>query len=412
MSFALAATSVRELRLGATTELRDGVLSVDAAELRDLLLAADPRLASLRVDVATPGDSVRIACVKDVLEPRCKLSGARTGEGRRHALTGVAVVTCGRIVGFQEGIIDMRGPGAEHTPFSSLALLVLEASPRDGLAPHEHEAALREAGVRAAARVGRLAATAEPDRVQTFELAPCPGLPRVAYVYMLLSQGLLHDTWVEGRNARDRDDLPRRVAPAFALDDGLVSGNCVSACDKNTTWHHQNNSLLRELLRRHGSELDLAGVVLTDEPVRLANKRASAAAAVELVRSLGAAGAVISKEGFGNPDADQMLLIRGLEAAGIRTVGLTDEYAGTSGASQSLADTTPEADALVSVGNANALIDLPAMDRVLGAAGSIERLAGASAQSVRADGSLRVELQAIVGATNQLGQGRLRCVEV
>ena len=28
----------------------------------------------------------------------------------------MAVVTTGKIVGFQEGIIDMTGPGAEYTP--------------------------------------------------------------------------------------------------------------------------------------------------------------------------------------------------------------------------------------------------------------------------------------------------------
>ena len=39
------------------------------------------------------------------------------GSGKTYALKGMAVVTAGRIVGFQEGIIDMTGPGAEYTPF-------------------------------------------------------------------------------------------------------------------------------------------------------------------------------------------------------------------------------------------------------------------------------------------------------
>ncbi len=30
----------------------------------------------------------------------------------------MAVVTAGKIVGFQEGIIDMTGVGAQYTPFS------------------------------------------------------------------------------------------------------------------------------------------------------------------------------------------------------------------------------------------------------------------------------------------------------
>jgi glycine reductase len=411
MGFELGRIEVRELRLGAETSVESGRLTVDADALREQLEAADARLGSVRVHVARPGESTRIACVKDAIEPRTKLRGERIGEGRRHALAGTAVVTCGRIVGFQEGLIDMSGPGAQHTPFSSLNLLVLEVDPVDGIAPHDHEEALREAGLRAAAFVGRAAAEVEPDRIETLvNDPPSPALPRVVYVYMLLSQGLLHDTWVEGRNARD--ELPRIVEPAFVLDDGLVSGNCVSACDKNTTWHHQNNPVIRELLRRRGEELEFAGIVLTNEPTRLADKQASADRAVALARELRPTGAVISKEGFGNPDADLMMLLRGLEASGIPSVAITDEYAGVSGTSQSLADTTPEADAVVSVGNANEQIELPPMERVLGPTDAVVRLAGAHADSRQPDGGLVVELQVIVGATNQLGQGRLRCEDV
>ncbi len=410
MAFELECFGVRGLVIGKHTAFEGGVLSVDGGALAARLIEADARLADVRVHVARPGDSTRIACVKDVVEPRLKPSGERIGEGRTTALTGMAVATCGQIVGFQEGLIDMSGPGARHGPFSRLNLLVLELEPAKGLAPHAHEAALREAGLRAAEFVARAAAQVEPDRVERIELAPTPpALPRVAYLYMLLSQGLLHDTWVASRNARE--GLPMRVDPAFVLDGGIVSGNCVSACDKNTTWHHQNNALIRELLRRHGRELNFAGVVLTNEPTRLSEKQRSADAAIALVRELEPAGVLISKEGFGNPDADQMMLIRGLERAGIRTVALTDEYAGEHGASQSLADTTPEADAMVSVGNANERIELPRMERVLGPADAIARIAGAYADSRQPDGALRVELQTIVGATNQLGEGRLSCVE-
>ena len=72
-----------------------------------------------------------------------------------------------------------------------------------------------------------------------------------------------------------------------------------------------------------------------------------------------------------------------LEAAGIRTVAITDEYAGADGASQSLADATPQADALVSTGNANERIVLPPMDKLLGPLPDVARLAGGYAQSLR-----------------------------
>ncbi len=76
-----------------------------------------------------PGESVRITPVKDVIEPSVKVEGKggvfpgviakvdTVGSGKTYALKGMAVVTAGRIVGFQEGIIDMTGPGADYTPF-------------------------------------------------------------------------------------------------------------------------------------------------------------------------------------------------------------------------------------------------------------------------------------------------------
>ena len=47
-----------------------------------------------------------------------------------------------------------------------------------------------------------------------------------------------------------------------------------------------------------------------------------------------------------------------ITAKGIKTVLLTDEYAGRDGASQSLADSTPNGDAVVTGGNANEIIVL------------------------------------------------------
>lgn len=411
MAFELGRVRVDEVALGARTRLTGGHLEVDGRQLAVSLAESIDGIRRVNVYVVHPGDATRLVCVKDAVEPRVKVSGRGPGRGRTHALEGVAVVTLGQIVGFQEGLIDMSGPGAAHSPFSRLELVVLEIEPTADLAPHAHEAALRAAGLRAAEILGACAAEAEPHEVESFELpALLPGLPRVAYVYMLLSQGLLHDTWVLGRNARE--GLPRLIDPGLPLDTGIVSGNCVSACDKNTTWHHQNNRVIRELFRRHGRELAFAGCVLTNEPVRLGEKRTSAAAAVELVHSLDADGAVLSKEGFGNPDADLMLLIRGLESVGVRCVAITDEFAGADGGSQSLADAIPEADAIVSTGNANERILLPPLAHTLGPVASVPRLAGAGERSLRADGSLEVELQVIVGSCNQLGAGRLRAREV
>ena len=51
----------------------------------------------------------------------------------------MAVVTAGKIVGFQEGIIDMTGPGAEYTPFSKTLNLVMVCEPVDDIKQHDYE---------------------------------------------------------------------------------------------------------------------------------------------------------------------------------------------------------------------------------------------------------------------------------
>ena len=97
------------------------------------------------MEIAKPGEATRITPVKDVIEPRVKVSGGeifqgiigkvspQVGSGRTHALDGCCVVTVGRIVGFQEGIIDMTGVGAQYTPFSKTLNLVMVCEPVDNI---------------------------------------------------------------------------------------------------------------------------------------------------------------------------------------------------------------------------------------------------------------------------------------
>ena len=59
---------------------------------------------------------------------------------------------------------------------------------------------------------------------------------------MLQTQGLLHDTYVYGVDAKKT--ISTFIYPTEVMDGAIVSGNCVSACDKNTTYHHLNNPVL------------------------------------------------------------------------------------------------------------------------------------------------------------------------
>lgn len=411
--------NITDVQFGSATEVKNGVLYINREELANVA-GNDDRIASVEVYLAKPGEETRIIPVKDVIEPRVKVSGSggmfpgliakvdTVGEGRTHVLKGTAVVTTGKIVGFQEGIIDMSGPGAEYTPFSKTLNVVVKVDPIEGLHQHEHEAVVRLAGLRAAAYVGEAGKSVEPDEVQVYETKPLleqaaqyPNLPKVAYVYMLQTQGLLHDTYVYGVDAKRI--IPTLIYPTEVMDGAIVSGNCVSACDKNPTYVHQNNPVIHDLYARHGQDLNFIGCVITNENVTLADKERSSNMTAKLVELIGAEAVIISEEGFGNPDADLVMNCAKIEKKGIKTVLITDEYAGQDGASQSLADSTPAGDAVVTAGNANEVITLPPLKRVIGYPEVADMIAGGTEGSLKPDGSITAEIQVITGATNELG---------
>ena len=322
------------------------------------------------------------------------------------------MVTAGKIVGFQEGIIDMSGPGADYTPFSKTVNLVMVCEPQDGLEPHDYEAAVRFAGFRVAAYVGELAKGLTPDETKVYEtcnikegIQKYPDLPRVAYVQMLQSQGLLHDTYVYGVDAKKI--LPTMLSPTEVMDGAIVSGNCVSACDKNPTYVHQNNPVVEDLFAQHGKKLNFVCQIITNENVYLADKMRSSDWTAKLCRMLDLDGVIVSQEGFGNPDTDLIMNCKKIEAQGVKTVIITDEYAGRDGASQSLADADASANAVVTGGNANMVINLPAMDKVIGYPEVADIIAGGFDGSLQKDGSIVAELQVITGATNEMGFNKL-----
>ncbi len=423
MKLELGYIFIKDIQFAEVSKVENGTLYVNKEEVRKIILE-DQNFISAEVELARPGESIRIMPVKDVIEPRVKVEGPggifpgmiskveTVGAGKTNVLKGAAVVTTGKIVGFQEGIIDMTGTGAEYTPFSKLNNLVLVCEPKDGLKQHEHEKALRFAGYKVALYLGELAKSLIPDETETFEsltvtegIKAYPELPRVAYVLMLQSQGLMHDTYVYGVDAKQ--SLTTMLYPTEIMDGAIVSGNCVSACDKNTTYHHLNNPVIHDLFAEHGKSLNFVGVIITNENVYLADKERSSNWSAKLAEFLGLDGVLISQEGFGNPDTDLIMNCKKIEAKGIKTVIITDEYAGRDGSSQSLADADVSANAVVTGGNANQVIELPALDKVIGHVQVADIIAGGFDGSLHADGSITAELQVITGATNEMGFNKL-----
>jgi glycine reductase len=133
MELRLRTYSVDRVVFGATTRLDGSTIVVD----RDALIrqvGEDPAFRSVGIELAHPGESVRIVHALDVVEPRAKppggarvfpgfLGAPRTvGAGVTHRLGGVAVVPTSPIawdedgISVKEAVIDMSGPGAPYSP--------------------------------------------------------------------------------------------------------------------------------------------------------------------------------------------------------------------------------------------------------------------------------------------------------
>ena len=124
MKLELGYIDIKDIQFASESKVENGVIYVNAEELKALLLE-DEHIASVELDIARPGESVRIMPVKDVIEPRVKVEGPgnifpgtlakveAVGSGRTNVLRGSAIVTTGKIVARVEG--GLRVPKSRYT---------------------------------------------------------------------------------------------------------------------------------------------------------------------------------------------------------------------------------------------------------------------------------------------------------
>jgi glycine reductase len=406
---------------GGPCRLEGRVLHVDPGDL-ERVLAEDDRLAGVGVSVARPGEAVRIVHALDAVEPRVRVAGGRSafpgflgpvepaGRGRLHRLAGVAVIqTVDEFwveggLSLKEALVDMSGPGAAYSPFAGTLNVVLSCRFRAGQGFRERTAAVTRAALRAAEYLAEPVRRAAPEALEVIEL-PRAALPRVGYLLFLMVEGEVHRSYVYGA---DVPLLPTVLHPNEVLGGALVSGDYHTACFRNVTYLQQNNPVVRALHARHGRLLDFAGVIvaraLAPDP---ADKQRIAQHAATLAEVLGLEGVVISQDSGGNATVDLMSACRELERRGIPTVLLAEEFAGADGGDFGLVHAVPEARAIVSTGNRDALVALPAMERVIGGDRILNPDLNDSIVDLPAGSAFETALRRFLCATNQVGGGRL-----
>ncbi len=415
---------VKDVVFGEKTAYENGILTINKEEAL-AVVKEDEHITEADIIITKPGDSVRIVPVKEAIEPRHRVGGGpvfpgvtgdlmQAGDGKTLALKGCSVLVVGKHWGgFQDGLIDMSGEGAKYTLFSQLQNICLVADTDEEFEKREQQKknhALRWAGMRLSEYIGSCVKDMEPEKVETYELAPVTkrskevnDLPSV--VLVLQPQSQMEETGYNDLTyGWDCNHMvPTFMHPNEVLDGAMISGSFMPCSSKWSTYDFQNYPMIKRLYAEHGKTVNFLGIIMSNLNVALEQKERAAQFVAQIAKSLGADSAIVAEEGYGNPDADFIACIVALEDAGVKTVGLTNECTGRDGASQPLVTLDEKANAIVSCGNVSELIKLPPMETVIGELEALARdgLSGGWAEdellgpSVKEDGSIIMENNAM-----------------
>lgn len=415
---------IKDVVFGAKTQFENGVLTINKEEAL-AFIKEDKHITEVDIEIAKPGENTRIVPIKEAAEPRIRPDGRAVfpgvtgdlegaGSGRVHALKGCSVLGVGKHYGsFGDGLIDMGGEGAKYTMYSQLINICIVADTdevKERFEQQKKNTAIRMATHKFAEYLGSTVKDMEPEEIETFELEPITKrsaelnkLPSVVLVMQPQSQmeEMGYNDQVYGWDMNKY--VPSFMNPNEVLDGAMISGSFMPCSSKWSTYDFQNFPTIKELYKEHGKSLNFLGIIMSNLNVSLEQKKRSAIFVAQMAKSLGADGAIVTEEGYGNPDADYIMCLAALEDVGVKTVGISNECTGRDGASQPLVTLDKKADALVSTGNVSQLIKLPPADKVIGELESLARdgLSGGWSydeilgSSVKEDGSIIMENNAI-----------------
>jgi len=325
------------------------------------------------------------------------------GHGLTHRLAGFTVVQvtdfpfpASGVQAFEEGVIEMSGPGAAYSGCADRVNVFLVLTPGRAVSNVDYDDAVRRAALRVADHLAALTIGHVPEHVETFDHGgEHAGRHRVVWVHQVRAQGPMVQSFLYGEQISGM--LPTVLDPNELLDGALVGANYKTG-SKTPTYVHTRHPSLLALSARHGRELHVAGVIVArghHENEFLKERSAHFVAKLATVQR--ADGALCTYEATGNTHIDFMLTVQALERAGIPAASVVHEYGGPLGDDPPLVDFVPEAITLASTGGIDRRLSLPAVDRVIGGA----RLAH---RGEPAHGPLDLPIQELFAATATMNE--------
>ncbi|HUF42417.1 MAG TPA: glycine/sarcosine/betaine reductase component B subunit [Verrucomicrobiae bacterium] len=430
----IAGFPVKQIRFGHRFAYENQVVEVDEAALVALVLE-DPRITEATIAVAAPGEKTRITGIRDIVEPRFKVYGSgqvfpgvlgaveNVGDGRTHRLSGMTVVAAAAYEGTiragttvqRSAILDMTGPGAQISRFSSFVHLVLSFKIAPGLAELDAHGAIQLAECKVATRLAQVTEGLPPPSISIFDLSEKnPDLPTVMLVQGCITDPQHVHSGVGYYGLCLRDSMATFVHPNELFDGAVTVDTTRSGRGYYpTTWDWQNHPLVLQLYREHGKSLNFGGVVF--QRIRFEThhgKEVGAQNAARLAKAMGADGVLVTWIGGGNAFVDVMFTVRACEKNGIKTTLVTYENGGKEGKDSPVLFYLSEADAIVSTGALDRPVELPPMDRVIGPYEQIKIFPFPGAAPVQAGSALSLEARDVmIGGADIWGDGKFRCEE-
>ena len=434
MKLELAEFPVKRVILGNRFAYRAESLEVDEAALL-ALVRQDPRLCDATLAVASPGENVRITGIRDIVEPRIKISGSGevfpgilgpvtdVGNGRTHRLSGITVIAAAEYEGTiragttvqRSAILDMTGSGAEISRFSAYTHLVLSFRIAPGLAELDAHNAIQLAELRVAHRLAQATQELTPAKIIAYDLSVSkPELPNV-----MLIQGCITDpqhvhSGVGYYGISLRESMATFIHPNEIFDGAVTVDTTRSGRGYYpTTWDWQNHPLILGLYAEHGRSLNFAGVILQRIRFETAHgKEVGAQNAARLAQAMGAAGVLVTWIGGGNAFVDVMLTVRACERRGVKTALITYENGGKYGTDSPVLFYASEASAMVSTGTLDQPVTLPAVEKIIGPYGDIKVFPFPGAARIAALDSLEIESRdLLIGGADLWGHQSWKCAE-
>lgn len=394
---------VEQIKFDDQTAWDDGTLRVNRQELLDLVLQTG-ELEWADIDLAAPGDPVRLVNLKDLFEVKVKVDGPGTvypgvfgrsvetvGQGETYRMDGMAVallvdderLTARERAWPHEGgnqkvterartharFVDMSGPG-NLPPYNSLNLLCITIHSPAELNHEDRYAAIRTAALRVVDHLARTIADKVPPEQELFNTdIVSPDLPGYVFIPHIASAEWQAEAGPRSNfgtaiYGQTRLSAPWLIYPTEMMD-GAVMGTYMVG--RPASWQLSNSPIVTDLSRRHGKTCNFLGCIIqrtnwTTQP----EKEMAAERAALMAKRLGATGAIVTTDLRGQRFLETALTVQACERQGIATILLTEEEDNEGGTAPPLLVSFPEVTSIVSSGTGGVEEPFPAVERVIG----------------------------------------------